>query len=136
VTRLGQTGGIPGKEGQLAVFKKLTIVLLCLLFSQLAYADIPIYCPLDQKHLYNYQGDLVSGAMIHAKDFKPVGGVPEPIENSKMVCPFDFVPLNNYLYWFESRGYEVPRLAYPALSLLTKIDGEWTWVPDVVNLEE
>ena len=79
----------------------------------------------------------MSGAVINASDFLPASKkISQPKDSERMICPLDGAELNNYLYWFESRGYKKPRMAYSAISLLTKENGEWKWIPDVVNLED
>lgn len=118
------------------MFKRLIILSICLLFSIQVYANTDIYCPLKKEHLYTYTGDLKKLNESTEKDFILVGTEEILVINDEMVCPFDKSYLNGYLYWFDSRGYSLPRMAYPAVTILTKVDGEFVWLPWELNLED
>ena len=102
-----------------------------LLLSVAAFADSPVYCPLCEKHLYDYQKEFVKGETVLAKDFKPADtSISQPSETSPMTCPFDSAPLNLFEYVLWEKGMKAPVFNYPALSLLTKDeDGNFIYLP-------
>jgi hypothetical protein len=100
----------------------LLTVIFTLVLAITVFADIPIYCPKEKIHLYDYLKDEIpKGELLKAWDFKPVNeNIPQPKESDPMVCPLCGAPLNGYEYWFWSRGRSLPRLIYPAFTFMTK----------------
>ena len=117
-------------------FYGIFISVSFVIFTRPALADMGIYCPLCKKHLYDYKGEVVSGKVIMASDFIPTEGVPQPKDTDRIICPFDSAPLNGWEYWFWSRQREQPTFAYQAVTLLTKENGEFKWVPEEVLMDE
>lgn len=123
-------------------FILLNFVLTGLFITTICYADIQIYCPKCHKHLYDYKGEEIPRPVdnrsgLNIKDVVPVEGVPVPTEQDKFVCPYDQAPLNGWEYWFWEKGRPLPKMVYPAISVLTKdASGEWVWVPDEVKIKD
>ena len=76
----------------------ISFIILFLLITINAFAVTPIYCPECKTHLYDYQYDEIVKNAVFAKDFKPVGDISQPTENSDMNCPLCDSPLNGWEY--------------------------------------
>ena len=110
--------------------KKIIFILLILSIAKLSFAEIPIYCPNEKIHLYDYQKDeIVIGEELYAKDFKPVGDIPQPNESDEMVCPICEAPLNWYEYQAWEKGQSPPIFYVWAITLLTKNEEGFYWIP-------
>ena len=123
------------------MYKNAFIFLSFFLFCSFSYADTgstDIYCTLTKKHLYTYTGDLEELATSTDEDLIFVEAKSIVVKmhsgNDELVCPFDGSYLNGYLYWFASRGYSLPRMAYHAVTVMTLVDGEFVWRPYELNL--
>ena len=123
--------------------KKIFLFLLIFFLTTNSYADIAIYCPHCHKHLYDYKKDEIprpidGKVQIYAADFIPASSdIKAPTEDSEMVCPFDQAPLNGWEYWFWAKKRSLPRMSYPAISLLTKDkDGKFIWLPDDIVIPD
>lgn len=121
-------------------FFRLGLFLVCfILIAQLAYASIPIYCPHCKTHLYNYAKDeIIAGSQILAKDFTPANdSISQPQENTEMVCPLCFCPLNQYESWAWEKKVDKPIFNCWAVSLLTKDkNGNFVGVPYDIKYED
>ena len=129
-----------GKWGKLlSGWNLFIVVILILIFSVSAFADIAIYCPYCKTHLYNYQKEEIAvNSQFLAKDFKPENdSIKQPIESDYMVCPLDSCPLNQYESWAWERKMKPPVFKVWAVSLLTKDEnGNWKGVPYDVKFED
>ena len=146
--RIEMTRSFPeGVKDILGIYKRsrkifLNIIILFFILTGVCNADIGIYCPKCHKHLYDYkkddihlppQGSLDNG--LRAKDFVPTDiSIPIPVENTRFICPFDDAPLNGWEYWFWERGRDLPKMVYPAVTVMIKDkDGNLVWYPDDVD---
>lgn len=98
------------------------------------WAQSIIYCPETLEPLYETTYDLstrTGNDPVLAEDFKPVSEyIPQPVNGTRMVCPGTNIPLNGFEYFYWKRGYSLPKLAYQAVSLLTKDKkGNFVWLP-------
>ena len=110
------------------------IIILSLIFIQTAFAVIPIYCPEEKIHLYDYQYDVIVKNAILAKDFKPTYQIPQPKETDDFVCPLCHAPLNGWEYM--GRKYKSFTNVCGVVSLLTKDELGFKWIPyDVPETE-
>ena len=101
---------------------KITVAFASLmLMCSVVKADWNIYCPDTKEVVYIYKGDF--------KDFNYSDFIPNPEDGSRMVCPGTQIPLNGFEYFFWKKGYTLPKMAYNAVSLLTKENGEFVWKP-------
>lgn len=121
--------------------RKIFIVIgLLFLFSNFAFADVPIYCPYTHKHIYNYKKDeIIAGDELKAENFEPADkDIPEPIIFTiYAVCPICKAPLNGYLFWAWKKGQPIPKMFYPGVTLLTKDkEGNFIWKPYDINIKE
>lgn len=106
---------------------------------KVAAAELEIFCPKCKKHLYNYRFDdirVLDG--VFAEDFIPASNdIPQPDDKDPMVCPICSAPLNGYEFWFWFRGKDIPRFAFPAMSLYIRDkDGNFKWFPDDILMDE
>jgi hypothetical protein len=114
----------------------ISLTILFLLISINAYAVIPIYCPECKIHLYDYQYDVIVNNAVFAKDFKPVGDIPQPTENSEMDCPICKHPLNGWEYYAHITKHKSFTNMCGAISVLTKDELGFKWIPyDVPGTE-
>ena len=113
----------------------ISFIILFLLITINAFAVIPIYCPEEKIHLYDYQYDeIVIGKVIMASDFKPVGDIPQPKESDRMNCPLCDSPLNGWEY--QGRKYKSFTNMCGAISMLSKDELGFKWIPyDVPGTE-
>ena len=116
--------------------KNLLIILLTfgfiLTLFLFAFAEIPIYCPHEKILLYYYQNDEISlKGILRAEDFKPANDlIPQPQENSEMVCPICGSPLNGYEWFAFEKKMKPTVMIYKAITLLTKDEsGNFKFVP-------
>lgn len=113
------------------------IGLVILLLAVSCFADVEIYCPECKTHLYNYKKDeiarydntLARQPKVLASDMQTVGIWPNPKERDKAICPLCTAPLNGWEYWAWKNGYQKPTFQLYVISLMTKIDGKFVWVP-------
>lgn len=106
------------------------IIISSFIFIQNVFAVLPIYCPQEKIHIYNYQKDeIIIGSPIKAIDFKPVGDIGQPREEDPMICPICGCPLNYYEYWAWKNRQKPPVFHCWAITLLTKVNGEFKWTP-------
>ena len=109
---------------------KILIALILLLISTNAFAVMPIYCPEEKIHLYDYQKDeIIIGDMLKAEDFIPAMDIPQPQEQDPMGCPICEAPLNWYEYQAWVDHQKPPVFHCWAITLLTKEEGEFVWRP-------
>ena len=113
------------------MFKTIVIAIMLLLTTIYAYAEIEIYCPKCREHLYNYQQDkITAGFPIYAKDFKPVKtDIKQPIDNDPMTCPLCQAKLNGWDFYGEYNNSKSHVNTCNAISLLTKVDNKFKWIP-------
>ena len=111
--------------------KKIIFILLILSIAKLSFAEIPIYCPKEKIHLYNYQNDeIVIGDDLKARDFIPVyADIPQPTEDDPFACPICEAPLNWYEYQAWEKGQSPPVFYVWAITLLTKNEEGFYWTP-------
>lgn len=111
--------------------KLLLIVFLLLTIVNLAFAEIPIYCPHEKILLYNYQKEIKPNEVMKAEDFKPANDlISQPKENTPMVCPICGSPLNGYEWWNWEKKMKPPVFVFNGLTMLTKDkDGNFKFVP-------
>ena len=94
---------------------------------------------MTKKHLYTYTGKLEELNKSTKEDFifveaKEIVSVTHS-GRGELICPFDKNYLNGYLYWFASRGYSLPKMVYPAVTIMTKNEnGDFIWLPYELNL--
>jgi len=114
---------------------KIFFVILSFVFISNAFAVIPIYCPECKTHLYDYQYDEITvNQVVYAKDFKPIGDIIQPVEESNCDCPLCKSPLNGWEYM--GKKYKSFTNMCGAFSLLTKDDSGFKWIPyDVPDTE-
>jgi len=93
-----------------------------------------VYCPECKRHLYDFHGEVVSGAIMQVSEFTAVEATGDPQASTPMRCEYDDAPLNGYEYWFHSRGLPNPVMAYDGVTLMTKENGEFVYKPYEVNL--
>ena len=112
-------------------------LVLMVLFCGVAQAETEIYCIECKTHLYTYKNNMedMLGKELKAEDFVPVGELPQPTERTKFACPYDEAPLNGYLYWAWSRGMKPPRILCDAMSILTKREGKFKFIPYEVKVD-
>ncbi len=98
---------------------------------------MPIYCPECKTHLYDYQKDeIIPNTIVYAIDFKPVGDIPQPTEDTEMNCPICNHPLNGWEYYAHITKHKSFVNIYGAISMLTKDDLGFKWIPyDVPGTE-
>ena len=100
----------------------LPFIVLFLVLAVISYfqeSPTTIYCPETRKPIYKYFGDLDN---LQADQFFPIRGAKE-IKDSDPVCSVTCgsgAPINGYCYWFWKNGLKMPRMAYPAVTLLAK----------------
>ena len=119
--------------------KFLISLVLVFIFTSLAFAEIPIYCPCDKKLVYYYKKDeIIPGTPIKAEDFRPASeDIPQPKESDPMVCPHSKCPLNLYESWAYKRGMKPPVFHVWAISFLTKDkDENFVGVPYDIKVED
>jgi len=115
--------------------RKLLIALcFCILLSGCSKPkDVTaVYCPECRKHVYNYDNDLIEKNSLDKKGFKSVkiwGIFQYKLPKREINCPICENFLNGWEYWGQNQGYKSFKLSYPAMSLLTKVDEKWEWVP-------
>lgn len=111
------------------MWKALILLFLCTPL----FADTAIYCPKCKQHVYDYKQEFVKGEMLKgesfvlAKDCVPLFGF--TIDTENIVCPIDRTPINGWEYWGKQQKFKSFNFAYNAVSVLTKIDGKFVWVP-------
>ncbi len=115
----------------------ISFIILFLLITINAYAVIPIYCPECKTHLYDYQKDeIIPNTFIIASDFKPLGDIPQPKESDDMICPLCKHPLNGWEYYGHITKHKSFTNMCGAISMLTKDDLGFKWIPyDVPGTE-
>lgn len=123
----------------------LLLTTAFLLLTTNVFADIKIYCPKCYRHLFNYVDNDIRKFHVEHLEVIPFTyqeaselinkGIFVANSPSDFTCSFDNAPLNGWKYWFWSRGLKEPRMAYPAMTVWTVVDGKFRWYPDEVEME-
>lgn len=116
----------------------LTILFLFVSFE--VFAEKEVYCPATKELVYYYKYDVKPGPgeTFKASDFRPAKeGVLQPVEGDYFVCPETDVPMNGFEYWFYERKRSLPKMAFNAVTFLTKDEhGNFIWWPHEVNMHD
>jgi len=119
------------------IIASVSLLLFLLVPLVYCYQIVDVYCPKCQKLLYHltFEGKLLT-TWIKPDNIEAVKDIPYFLKGDRFICPFDSAPLNGWEYWFWERDLDSPAFPYPALTVWTKVDGEFRFWPDEVNLEE